>query len=709
MKKKNTLVGSKIRSIRVEELIGRGGMGEVYLGFDETLERKVALKSIRREQRLRPDARARFLREARVLSQLKHPNICQIHDYIEGEDFDLLVLELIPGQSLKQTPGDELEGSLKLKIAEQITQVLVAAHAEGIIHRDLKPDNVMLTPDGQAKVLDFGLSRSQNEVGAFGLDEQPAPAPAASAMDDDATVPGRPTQSSPSTRPGDFQTRLGSVLGTPAYMSPEQARGLQATPASDMYSLGVLLQELFTGQPAYDSAPDMLSFLLMAQQARTRPVTGIDQDLGALITRLTSGAPGSRPSAADTAERLAWIRNRPRRRRRTILSWSAAAMVFLFAIAMSVQSIRVSREAERANREAAVASQVSKFLVGLFKVSDPGEARGNSITARELLDAGAERIDEELLDQPAVRVRLMQTIGDVYRQLGLYEPSGHLLEQAAEVAERQLGGDDPAVAAILDSLGKHRHILGEFDQADALLRRALTIMEQNLGPNHVKVASVVNNLANLDQVRGRFDEAAPGYRRVLAIWEKNGISDQPDVAAALNNLAALHLEREEYDQALPLFEQALAIWETNFGEDHPDVALGLESIGNVHRYQGDFDRARALYERSLSIREATLGPDHPDVARILFNYAEILALQGDHARAVPNYERSLEILEGALGPEHAHLAYPLAGLGVTYASMERFTEAESMFERALELREAAFPADHPLVVKTREWYSEYLG
>src|SRR5688572_13507872 len=150
---------------RVLESLGMGGMGEVYAGLDETLKRKVALKAIRRDQRLSAHAKARFLREARLLSQLDHPNICRVYDYIEGDDSDWLVLELIEGKSLQSVSAAGLDARTRLHIAQQIADVLVATHTAGVVHRDLKPGNVMLTRGDVVKVLDFGLAQSFEAIG----------------------------------------------------------------------------------------------------------------------------------------------------------------------------------------------------------------------------------------------------------------------------------------------------------------------------------------------------------------------------------------------------------------------------------------------------------------------------------------------------------------------------------------------------------------
>src|SRR5687768_9824742 len=154
------LTGRRFGHIRVSEVVGQGGMGDVYAGYDEKLERKVALKVLNADQRLDDEARERLLREARALSKLDHPNICRIHDYIESGDVDLLVLEFIDGRTLQEViDDDKTSRAEKLRIAIAVAEVLVAAHRSGIIHRDLKPDNVMLTRSGEVKVLDFGLAR----------------------------------------------------------------------------------------------------------------------------------------------------------------------------------------------------------------------------------------------------------------------------------------------------------------------------------------------------------------------------------------------------------------------------------------------------------------------------------------------------------------------------------------------------------------------
>src|SRR5262245_43073638 len=278
---------TKVSHYRRLHRLGAGGMGEVYVGFDETLKRRVALKAVRHEQRLQAESKIRFLREAQILSQLDHPNICRVYDYIEDEQRDWLILELIEGKNLRLALQAGLDWSTKLKIAEQIADVLVITHAAGIVHRDLKPGNVMITDTRAVKVLDFGLARSvaivhQEPVTLSRRERVP---PQLEARDGSTTPVGHVGEAS------GFHTTYGVITGTVGYMSPEQASGDVTTSASDMYSFGLLLQELFTGLPPYDATLDYSTLLARAQVGRTAPATGLDADLTGLIQRLKSTAP----------------------------------------------------------------------------------------------------------------------------------------------------------------------------------------------------------------------------------------------------------------------------------------------------------------------------------------------------------------------------------------------------------------------------------
>lgn len=287
--RRDPLLGTRIRHFRFLRLLGEGGMGKLYVGFDESLHREVAIKTIRSGLWRSRQKRALFLREARILSQLEHPNICRIYEYIEGDSNDFLVLELIRGRSLSEALREEMDGALKLRIAEQVAQALMAAHSRGITHADLKPMNIMLTEREEAKVLDFGIARTLGW-------RIPGKEPSAEGGEESSTGVG-----------ATLGALEGKILGTPGYMSPEQARGEQVTAPADIYSLSLVLQELFTGQPAYERNLPLDTLAVRMATGKTQPLRGLASDLTTLLEQMRALAPEDRPSAADVAARLQWI------------------------------------------------------------------------------------------------------------------------------------------------------------------------------------------------------------------------------------------------------------------------------------------------------------------------------------------------------------------------------------------------------------------
>lgn len=687
-------------------------MGEVYAALDEKLGRKVALKSMRADRRPEEATRLRFLREARVLSQLAHPGICQIFDHIEEEGTELLVLELIEGRRLSEAITVGMTFSEKLAVAEQIVAALAAAHEKGIIHRDLKPDNVMITGRGQVKVLDFGLSCL--------LGDERLPAPLSSpdqksvatdsggpgAQDTWPMLPAGPTvrvpiaSTDPSSRPSDKITTLGMVVGTLGYMSPEQARGEDVSTASDLFSLGLLLQELFTEVPPYEATLDVKEMLALAAAGRPRRMEGIDGDLAVLIRRLQSLAPASRPSAVDTAERLAWIRLKPQRRRKKLAAVAAVVMLALFGVAMALLAVRATRAERAAQKDAETSKRVTEFLVGLFRVSDPGESRGNEIKARELLDRGAEKIQTELKLQPAVQAQLMDTMGVVYWKLGLYSEAQRLLETALAIREKAPDAGIPAVAASLTNLGTLYYDQGQYAKARPLISRGLTLFEKSPGPESPEAARALNSLANVSWREGSVTEAELLYARSLAIREKVLAPGHPDIAESLNNLGMVCVQRGQFDRAEPLFRRSLEIWEKAQGQDHPDVADSLNNLGSVCWQQGRYAEAEPLFRRSLSIREKVLGARHPGVAAVLTNLAGLCSDQGRYAEAEPLVRQSLEIWIAAVGPDHPDVAQSLNTLATLAWWQGRVKEAEPLFRRSLEIREKALGPGHPLTASS---------
>ncbi len=724
------LVGTTVGRIRIVESLGKGGMGAVYAGWDEKLKRKVALKVIRDDRRLDAEAKARFLREARILSQLDHPGICRLYELLEEADTDFLVLELIEGKSLKQALADGLGDGAKLFVAERVAEALAAAHAKGVVHRDLKPENVMLTNDGKVKVLDFGLAHTVDSQLAAAIHQETQGAtetthgnvaPSAllvSGSDSDTRVPTPIQQPDTTTvlrRHGPqttveptvlFETQQGTVMGTVAYMSPEQARGERGTAAGDIYSFGLLLQELFTGESPYGKGLTVLEMLYKAARAETSQATGVDSDLAAWIQRMKSVAPEARPSARETLERLWWIGGKSRRRWRQV---AAAALVTAALMAGLLYVSNLRQERQRAVEAQAEAEAVSEFLLGVFAAASPHAARGQVVTARDLLDAGSVRIDAELQDRPERQARLMHTMGQAYRHLGFLDRAESLLRRALELHQQSTRRDGESgrldTAGYLDQLGSLYHDQGRFAEAVPLFLEALDLRKAMLGPDHLFVAESANNLAFLYRAQGDLVRAEPLFLQALAIQEARMSTDGPGsgqthLVRSLNNLGELYRRLGNPQRAEAYLQRAISMQEDDAALDPTDLSTSLNNLASVYHDQGDVARAEPLYLRALQLAEGVLGSEHPHVAASLNNMAELYRLVGRFADAEPLYLSALAIQEAALGMNHPTVATTLSNLADLCLVRGEVVRAESLYSRALAAQQATLGAEHPEVATT---------
>ena len=663
-------IGLRVGNIQVLHRLGEGGMGAVFVGFDEKLQRKVALKAIRSDRRLETASRTRFLREARILSQLDDPRICRIYDYLESEGGDFLVLELIDGKNLRQAMHED-RGRMPplLEVVQEIAGALATAHAKGVIHRDLKPDNVMLTTDGRVKVLDFGLAQSGGDAADGARGNSPGPRQVEVGAEEgpwhDATRMLFDRDSSADT-----------VLGTVGYMSPEQARGDRLTTASDLYSLGVLMQELFSGEPPFDRSLSPAAVLVKVAQAESQPVRGLGADLGGLIEELKSPAPAARPTAVETVARLRRLRKKPRRRMQRL---AAAAFCLLLLAAGVKYTIDLRRERAAALLARRESEQVLAFVSELF--ASPSRADGQpgaEMSARELLAHASERLRTELADQPLARARLLEQVATLNRNLGLYEPALTLGREALALRESLLPAGDPLISTSLEHLAGIYWNLSRNSEAEPLYQRSLRIRERHFGKDSIEVGDTLNFLANLYSDQGRLEEAESLYRRSLALRRQfrgprsepvastlsnlaGVLAEKQETAAAeklylesisirkeapeadpvslgrvYNNLARLYYGQRRYADAEKLSRDAIGLWQARLGADHPLLAWGLNNLANVYRDQRRFAEAEPLYQRAIAIRRKALSVRNTLVAQTERDYAAALeaAGRGEEARAL---------------------------------------------------------------------------
>jgi tetratricopeptide (TPR) repeat protein/tRNA A-37 threonylcarbamoyl transferase component Bud32 len=702
-----------IGDYRVIRTIGEGGMGVVYEAEQQQPKRAVALKVIIGGQYVNEALVKMFYREAQTLARLKHPSIAAIYELGRTEDGQhFFAMELVRGESLsdwleKRNSNGGLspqEAKLRLALFHRICEAVAYAHQRGVIHRDIKPANIMVLSEPATKRGAIADEEPDRKILDFGL---------ARITDTDLAM--------------STNTDVGTIQGTLRYMSPEQVRANpdEIDMRTDVYSLGVLVYEMLTGLLPYDMDGSTLyeaaqaiceappASLAKSWEGRRRP----DRDIDTIILKaLEKEAPRRYQSVTALAEDVQrYLANHPILARPPSTMYqlrkmvarhklgfaSAMALVVMLiglAVSMTVQAGRIARERDRANQEAESARQVSEFLVDLFEVSDPREALGERITAREILDEGAGRIRRELRGQPQLQGRLMDTMGRVYWSLGLYDQARPLLEEALEILRSDLGEEHLDVAGSLYNLGNLFLRTGGYETAQPLFERSLAIREQALGPEHPDVATVMNNLGTLSLEMGKYEAARQFYERALAIREKAFGPDHRDVAQCLNNLAILASSTGDYETARRLYEQASVTLERALGPDHPDVAQSLNNLGNLFKSTRDYNQAQRYYERSLAIREKVLGPEHPDVARSLNNLANLMKATGDYDEAIRLHERSLTIRENSLGPDHPAVTRSLTNLGNVLKSAGDYTRARPLLERALTTRERTLEPAHPRVV-----------
>ncbi len=394
---------------------------------------------------------------------------------------------------------------------------------------------------------------------------------------------------------------------------------------------------------------------------------------------------------------LAYQLRKLARRHRTAALLGAALVlaVFLGAAGTTVGMLKARAAAAEARQEAETAEQALLFMERLFRVSNPGEARGNSITARELLDAGAARIDTSLVDEPMVRGRLLGVMGEVYRNLGLYAQARPLLEQALDLRKATLPPDDPRTATSAYVLAGLCRRLGEYDLARTHYRTSLSIREKSFGPDHPDVAASLTGLANILLQTGDYAGARPLYERCLAIVEKSKGPDHPDLAIYLSNLALLDRATNNFAHARVLAERAVAIQEKALGPEHPDLTYDLISLGAALRGLQDYDEARRVLERTLAIQERALGTNHPDVAETLTEIGMCHYHLGDLAVSRPLLDRAERIFVTTLGETNLYTAVIRDNISLVLRDEGKLDSAMVLSTRALRIFEDLGEPDHP--------------
>ncbi len=673
--------------------IGRGGMGEVVRAWDPTLNRNVALKFLRSDD---PELEERMLREARAQARVSHPNICPVYEVGRHEGRVYIAMQLIEGRPLDEAVRD-LGVEQRVSLVRTVAEAVHAAHAAGLVHRDLKPANILVerTEDGELNpwIVDFGIAREREVEGA---------------------------------------TVTGQVLGTPGYLSPEQARGEVSTidRRSDVFSLGVVLYELLAGSRPHagDSDVEVLVSLLESEPVPLRKTAPhVPRDLETIVmTCLESDRErrygSARALADDLGRYLAGepIEARPvgvvrrivvRVRRNPVaagLLGVAALAIIVLALGLVASSVKYTtdlkrerdlarqaqHEAEAREREAV---EVTESLAGLFELADPRQRVGKSLTAEELLTSGEKRLEQELADQPLRLARLLDVMASSHRELGNRGESERLARRALALRRDAAGEGSLPVAESLWTLATA--LEGENNtEAETTFREALRIHRAHLGDGGPAVARLQVDLADLllQQRRASLDEAEGLVAEALPVLRHALGEDDSATLQALQVSASLMLRRDNLEGACTALGDLVERWRRVRGQDEPQLATVLNNLAYARRRLGDFAGAETAYREALSLVVRVWGEQHPSRIQVMQNLAAVLRLQHRDDDTEAMLREIIALRRSQPDADHWRLGSDLvSGLGRFLIEQERWRDAEATVREGVGVYAAALGDGHP--------------
>ncbi|MEM9529836.1 MAG: tetratricopeptide repeat protein [Pseudomonadota bacterium] len=666
------LAGQSVGPWRLEHEVGRGGMGAVYLAHraDGTFARQVAIKFVARHRD--EDSRRRFQTERELLGRLKHPLIAGVIDAGEtDEGIPYLVMEWVDGLPLDEyCERHRVSIPERLRLFVGICQAAHLAHQNLVVHRDLKPSNVLVTNEGEPRLLDFGIA-------------QPL----------DAQLGDRTRQQM-----------------TPDYASPEQMRGEPVSTAADVYALGVMLYESLSGRKPFELASASLADMVNAICESDPPAPSsvarnpepLRGDLDAIVRTAMARDPARRyPSAqalADDLERHLkrqpviarppgrWYRlSRFVARHRVGVTLSSLALVTLlgFSLVLLRQSRELSVALASAEAQTAQSRAAFRFLTDLLLEADPERNLGAPLTVVDVLDQGAVRLMQEFRNQPLLRAELAETVGQVYLHLGQHDQSREFFELAL--------ADAPGSPASLSGIAAALALDGDPGAAEQLQRQAISTLDA--AGEVAQAAEARLALAATLQAQSRLEEAEQVLSEALAVPRIDPLA----AARARIRLGALRWGQGRLDLAAAEYQRALVSFRDNLGDEHPETARAHFALGAAHHRLGEYQIARNHYARALALRRAVYGQQHPLVARSLESLGALEYDAGDAAAARPLLEEALT-MRGALSPDApAASSGALNNLALVLHDLGRFDEAESRYREALAMNQATFADPHEVV------------
>ena len=728
-------VPRKVGRYKLLKPIGRGGMGNVYLAerVDGLFERKTAIKFVRTELNNR-EVKKRFNREKKIQASLDHPSIARLYDASTDEHgVPFLVMEYVDGHPITTYSNEnQLSVKQRVELFISVCQAVQYAHQNLIIHRDLKPSNIMVNPEGECKLLDFGIAKL---------------------LDQSGDLPEL--------------TRSGQQYFSMKYAAPEQIQNRPVNTLTDVYSLGVLLYQLLTGSLPY-TITEQTTYGEFERKICDEPVPKpssivrkskdlykqLQGDMDNIILKSLEKSPDRRYRSAEAlADDLKrYLHNLPvsarpvgvvYRSRKFIqrnkkISSFAAVLLILILSGLYYHTTEISEERDiaeiqrdLAELEAAKTARVSEFVVSLFEQSDPYSSSGKELTVGNILAQGRDRI-ETLDEAPLVQAEMYMVLARVYRSLAEHETAHNLSGQALTLLENQALPDSVSLASAwtmraytLSSLGRygeaeeaHRQALeltspenkpvmaerlnnlglavfslGRLGESQELLEEALNLRRAELSES-AELAASLNNLALVLAAQDKRKEAEPLYRAALEMRRSVLGNEHPTTTYSMTNLATLLDQMNHLEEAEAGYREALRLRRNIFGDDHPAVASVLYQIGWLQSRRGQLDQARVHLEEALEIRSRVLGADHPSTAVILNAVAVVATNMGEVDQAEQWLRRALSIYRSVFGDSHHDIALVIGNLGKTMQVKGNFNEAERLLLQALEMNRRELGKEH---------------
>jgi non-specific serine/threonine protein kinase/serine/threonine-protein kinase len=748
---------------RLVRKLGEGGMGQVWLAEQTApLQRLVAIKLIRAGV-YDKILLERFESERQALARMNHPAIAKVFEAGTTPDgTPYFVMEYVPGIPITlYCDQKRLSIRQRLELFLKVCEGVQHAHQKAILHRDLKPANILVNEIDEKpapRIIDFGIAKAIGDRDAL------------------ATM----------------FTCAGSFIGTPVYMSPEQANPeiRDVDTRSDVYSLAVILYELLTGTLPFDITqwrkelqqeqfrklyeqdpqPPSIQFrkktteqndtaTQTAKLRSTEPhqlVSELKGDLDWITLKAMErdrsrryGTPSefaadiqhflnNEPITARPASRTYRVQKYVRRHRLGVSIAAAGLLVLVaFSVMEAIQIRRVTRERDRANR-------IADFMTKMFKVSDPGEARGNSITAREVLDKASKEIDTGLAQDPEMQSQMMHTMGEVYYNLGLYKEAESLLRRAVEIRTQVLGPQGRDTLSSMSSLAQVLTDESQFAEAEKLARESYDGGRKVLGPgdpdtllNGLSLSVILLDqshfpdceevlrelAANVDEVKdpelrasialriqtnfaiayayqGKFADAEKSFRNVYDLTLKKYGPDHPATFNAFMNIGNVELQQDKFAEAEAIYKRVLEGDRRVLGPEHPRTLLVMGNLGLVYLNQKRYPEAEALYRQLLDLKTRVLGADNRQTLVVESALADTLRMQNKLPEAEKLIRASLDGGRRVMGPDQSDTLVSENALGQVLLSEHRYPEAESVFLDTVARRTKTLGAKHPDVAES---------